>query len=101
MLERNPCLKYLSISDLYKFNDLAVQALIKSLQINSSIKMMDLKAVTEDFYVHLVESVNSTRRSDPIDFRRDDKYLRRRTPNTISDRAFSAEKHKSKPLVDR
>jgi len=34
MIERNPVLKYLAISDLYKFNDRAVDAIIKSLQQN-------------------------------------------------------------------
>jgi Ran GTPase-activating protein (RanGAP) involved in mRNA processing and transport len=34
MIERNPVLKYLTISDLYKFNDRAVDAIIKSLQQN-------------------------------------------------------------------
>lgn len=98
MLERNLCLKYLAISDLYKFNDRAVDALCKSLQMNTAIKMIDLKAVTEDFYWRVVDSVNSNKKSDPIDFRHDEKFLRRRTTVEVSDRAFSAEKHKSRPM---
>jgi hypothetical protein len=31
MIERNPVLKYLAISDIYKFNDRAIDAIIKSL----------------------------------------------------------------------
>lgn len=97
MLERNPCLKYLAVSDLYKFNSRAVEALIKSLQMNTALKMMDLKAVTQEFYSFLVESVNNSKRQDPIDFRRDEKYLRTRA--TADTQSFSAEKHKSRPLI--
>lgn len=31
MIERNATLKYLAISDLYKFNDRAIEAVLKSL----------------------------------------------------------------------
>jgi len=58
MIERNPVLKYLVISDIYKFNDRAIDAIIKSLQQNQGLKMVDVKSVTEDFYIKLVDSVN-------------------------------------------
>jgi Ran GTPase-activating protein (RanGAP) involved in mRNA processing and transport len=80
MLERNPSLKYLAISDLYKFNDRAVDAVCKSFQANEGLKMVDVKSVTEDFYLRLVDTVNISKRPFQIEFRRDEKFLRRRTP---------------------
>jgi len=56
--------------------------------------MMDVKSVTEDFYLRLVESVNSCKKESQIEFRRDEKFLKRRTPapTDSNPRSFSAEK---------
>jgi hypothetical protein len=67
--------------------------------MNESLRMIDLKAVTEDFYQRVVESVNDGKRADPIDFKRDEKFLRRAHASNQSDRALSAEKH-TKPMFD-
>jgi len=80
MIERNPALKYLAISDLYKFNERAVDTICKSLQVNQGLKMMDVKSVTEDFFLKVYSTANVGRRESHIEFRRDEKYLKRRQP---------------------
>ena len=78
MIERNTSLKYLGISDLYKFNDRAVDSIIISLQQNQMLRMLDLKTVTQGFF-HKIEMANQTRKdSDKIEFRRDPKFLKRK-----------------------
>lgn len=42
--------------------------------------MMDVKSVTEDFFLKLCDHANLGRRESHIEFRRDDKYLKRRQP---------------------
>ena len=80
MLERNTSLKYLTISDLYKFNDRAVDSIIASLQQNTILKMLDLKSVTQYFF-EKIEMANHLRKdSEKIQFRRDAKYLKRKVP---------------------
>ena len=43
MLEKNRTLKYLSLNDLHRFNERAVESLAPSFAANSSLKMVDLK----------------------------------------------------------
>ena len=75
MLEKNRALKYLSINDLHRFNERAVESLAPSFAANQSLKMVDLKQVTREFYEYLNEAVNSAGRrgvAGPIEFRRDE-----------------------------
>ena len=74
MIERNCTLKYLSINDLHRFNLRAVNSLVSSLQVNQSLRMVDVKLTTREFYEHLVTEVNSVR-DEKIEFRRDSKLL--------------------------
>ena len=74
MLERNTTLKYLSLNDLHRFNERAVDSLVPSFAVNQALKMVDLKQVTREFYESLVEGVNAARRQ-PIEFRCEDKFL--------------------------
>jgi len=43
MLERNTTLKYLSLNDLHRFNERAVDSLVPSFAANQTLKMVDLK----------------------------------------------------------
>jgi hypothetical protein len=43
MIERSPTLKYLTISDLHKFNSLAVQGIVDSLVASQGLKMVDFR----------------------------------------------------------
>lgn len=74
MLERNSTLKYLSVNELHRFNARAVESLVPSFQSNQALKMVDLKQVTQEFFEYLAGAVNSCRR-EPIEFRRDIKYI--------------------------
>ena len=58
MLERNSTLKYLSLNDLHRFNERAIESLIPSIAANQSLKMIDLKQVTREFYEYITEGVN-------------------------------------------
>ena len=73
-LERNNTLKYLSINELHRFNQRAIESLAQSFAANQALKMVDLKQVTREFYEFVSESVNEVR-PEPIEFRRDEKYL--------------------------
>lgn len=79
MLEKNTTLKYLSLNDLYRFNERAVESLAPSFAANKSLKMVDLKQVTREFYEYLTRAVNGPgRRSaglDPIEFKHDEQFL--------------------------
>ena len=78
MLEKNRTLKYLSINDLHRFNERAIESLAPSFAANQSLKMVDLKQVTREFYEYLAEAVNGVGRrgaAGPIEFRRDEQYL--------------------------
>ena len=75
MLERNTTLKYLSLNDLHRFNERAVESLAPSFASNQALKMVDLKQVTREFYEYLTETVNGCRGLNPIEFRRDEKFL--------------------------
>ena len=74
MIERTDSLKYLCVNDLHRFNDRAASALISSLQANQSLRMLDVKLTTRDFYERLLSEVNSVR-GEKIEFRRDAKLL--------------------------
>eukprot|EP00347_Sterkiella_histriomuscorum_P024058 403332444 len=78
MLEKNSTLQYLSISDLYKFNQNAVQAIQDSLLINSSLKLLDLKKCTREFYEQLQEGVNTFKGKNPIIFLKETGYVKRK-----------------------
>ena len=43
MLERNTSLKYLSLNDLHRFNERAIESLAPSFSANQALKMVDLK----------------------------------------------------------
>lgn len=78
MIEKNTTLKYLSLNDLHRFNERAVESLVPSFAANQSLKMVDLKQVTREFYEFISESVNERRedrREEPIDFRTNDRFL--------------------------
>ena len=75
MLERNTTLKYLSLNDLHRFNERAVESLAPSFASNQALKMVDLKQVTREFYEYMTETVNGGRGLNPIEFRRDEKFL--------------------------
>ena len=50
MIEKSNTLHFLSISGLYKFNPHAIQALQDSLIQAQSLKVLDLKKTTREFY---------------------------------------------------
>ena len=79
MLERNSTLKYLSVNDLHRFNERAVESLAPSFASNQTLKMVDLKQVTREFYEYLTETVNGSRK-EPIEFRRDPKFIMQSKP---------------------
>ena len=58
MLERNKTLKYLSLNDLHRFNERAIESLIPSFAVNTALKMVDVKQVTREFYDQLCDGVN-------------------------------------------
>ena len=74
MLEKNTTLKYLSLNDLHRFNERAVESLAPSFAANQSLKMVDLKQVTREFYEYLTAAVNGVGRRgmEPIEFKRDE-----------------------------
>jgi Ran GTPase-activating protein (RanGAP) involved in mRNA processing and transport len=74
MLERNTTLKYLSVNDLHRFNERAIESLAASFASNQALKMVVFKQVTREFYEYLTETVNGYRK-DPIEFRRDTKFI--------------------------
>lgn len=74
MIERNCSLKYFVINDLHRFNPRAVESLISSLQLNQSLRMVDVKLTTLEFYDKLVNEVNSAR-DEKIEFKRDERLL--------------------------
>ena len=43
MLERNRTLKYLSLNDLHRFNERAIDSLLPSFAANTALKMVDVK----------------------------------------------------------
>ena len=43
MIERNNTIKYLCVSDLHKFNSLAVESITSSLCQNSTLSMIDFR----------------------------------------------------------
>ena len=71
---RNTTLKYLSVNDLHRFNDRAIESLVPSFASNQALKMVDLKQVTREFYEYLTDTVNGCRK-DPIEFKRDPKFI--------------------------
>jgi len=50
MIEKSLTLRYLSISHLHKFNDHAIESLADSLILNQSLKLIDFKKCTKEFY---------------------------------------------------
>ena len=74
--------------------------------MNQTLKMIDLKSVTQDFYDKLVKTVNQVRNENQkIEFRRDAKFLRQRQPvltdwDQKASRCLSAEKQSTRNFFD-
>ena len=75
MLEKNTTLAYLSISDLYKFNEHAVQALQDSLILNTGLKLIDMKKSTKEFFFAMEQGVNMFKEEKRIIFLREGKFV--------------------------
>ena len=61
MLERNTSLNYLTVSDLHKFNQRALDSLSESLATSTGIKLMDFKKTTRPFFQAMEDGVNLLR----------------------------------------
>lgn len=83
----------MSISDLYKFNNNAVNTIVECLAMNGSIKLVDLKKCTKSFYTKIIEGVNMFKGDKPIIFLKDDGYIRTRG---AIDRIFHGEENNNR-----
>jgi Ran GTPase-activating protein (RanGAP) involved in mRNA processing and transport len=64
-LEKNAKLKYLSISNLHKFNEGSRRTIVEALIKNETLKVIDVKKITKEFSIEL-DSINNRRSNELV-----------------------------------